>query len=209
MSAAGKRPSAVATPDGSGLVISPPNRLKDKVCVSGTGPLDEAAIRRAEDAIAELSDEFEGWMREEINTLFAAHRTIKSGGLTTAGAEALFIAAHDLKGQAEMFGFPLIGRICASLCRLFDADAGVENIPAGPIDNHIDAVRAAIAQDIRDDESASANAVLAALCEQTDAFFDMWEAKHRQAEAPEREPPQRPLEDIAEEVGADIVAKAE
>ena len=57
-------------------------------------------------ALAALSSEFSSWMETECERLDKARRDIGVSGFTNASKDALFHAAHDIKGEAATFGFP-------------------------------------------------------------------------------------------------------
>jgi chemotaxis protein histidine kinase CheA len=120
-------------------IFMPPNILKAKVG-GAVGGIDMAAIRRAEAAVDTLRAEFQDWVAVDVGKLgdcrdrFAA----KPGAETR---EDLFRAAHDLKGQAETFEFPIIARIANSLTRLIDGHGKAAKIPLTLVDAHVTAIR--------------------------------------------------------------------
>ena len=122
-------------------VITPPNKLQGAVgrAVDGDDP-----VARAEAALAQLSTEFTDWMNDECEKLDLARRNVRQNGLTALPREALFRAAHDIKGQAATLGFPLVAEVAGSLCRLIEETNDPQGIPLGLIDQHVDAVRAII-----------------------------------------------------------------
>ena len=122
-------------------VITPPNKLHGAVgsAVDGDDP-----VARAEAALAQLSSEFSGWMHDECEQLDRARRNVQQNGLTALPREALFRAAHDIKGQAATLGFPLVAEVAGSLCRLIEETHDPKRIPLDLIDQHVDAVRAII-----------------------------------------------------------------
>ncbi len=122
-------------------IIVPPNPLKSKVGVSGSGSLDFGPIERAEKALEQLSVEFDDWLSEEVDLLLLARDRVIEEGLTAETQAKLYLASHDLKGQAETYGYPLITRVCASLCKLLDTATQRSLIPAEIIDHHVNAVR--------------------------------------------------------------------
>ena len=71
-------------------------------------PGEDDPVARAEKALAELSTEFGIWMHAECERLDSARRALASGGFTAANKDALFHAAHDLKGEAATFGYPAV-----------------------------------------------------------------------------------------------------
>src|ERR1700730_14157082 len=107
-------------------VITPPNRLEGVVgrAIDGDDP-----IARAEAALAQLSSEFSSWMDDECEKLDRARRNARQAGMAAVQREALFRVAHDIKGQAATLGFPLVGAIAESLCRLIEETPDPRRIP--------------------------------------------------------------------------------
>jgi len=137
----------------SGQIIQVPNTLRLKVAGGGRlGALDPAAIAKAEAALKSLSGNFAQWLQDEITKLEAARQAIRSEGMTPATVESLYLRAHDLKGLGTTYGFPLITRIAASLCVLTDDAEKRTRAPMALVDAHIDAIRAAVRDDIKTDE---------------------------------------------------------
>jgi chemotaxis protein histidine kinase CheA len=120
-------------------VITPPNRLGGAVgrAIPGDDP-----VGRAEAALAQLSGEFAKWMNDECDGLDRARSNAHAAGMAALERQALFRAAHDIKGQAATFGFPLVAAIAESLCVLIEETRDPARIPAELIDQHVDAVRA-------------------------------------------------------------------
>jgi HPt (histidine-containing phosphotransfer) domain-containing protein len=124
-------------------VITPPNVLKAKV--GGALPaLDQAAIARAEAALAKMSGQFAEWIKEELQRLLEAWAAYeKAPGAPDARSE-LHRRAHDLKGLAPTYGYPLVGRICGSLCKLTGDEHGEIRAPDKLLKAHVDATKAAV-----------------------------------------------------------------
>jgi HPt (histidine-containing phosphotransfer) domain-containing protein len=124
-------------------VITPPNMLKAKI--GGPLPaLDQAAIARAEAALDKLSDQFGEWINEETTRLSEAWANYEKAPNTRPAKYELHRRAHDLKGLAPTYGYPLVGRICASLCKLTGDEHGDINAPIALLKAHVDAVKAAV-----------------------------------------------------------------
>lgn len=121
-------------------VIIPPNTLKAKVGSSnGKLSLDPGVLKRAEKAISDLKEEFSGWLTQDIETLAGAFTAFsKTPNGDSAGA--LFRAAHDLKGQAATFEYPLIARVAASLAKLMDGMQTLDAAPLPLVSAHVDAI---------------------------------------------------------------------
>ncbi len=130
-------------------LIQVPNMLKLKV--GGRGGIDMAAIAKAEAALKSLSGNFAQWLQDEIAKLDTARQAVKVEGLTALTVETLYLRAHDLKGLGATYEFPLITRIAASLCKLIDDPETRLSAPMFLVDAHIDAIKAAVRDDIRVD----------------------------------------------------------
>src|SRR5262249_3226417 len=123
-------------------VINPPANLRKAVSrVASSDPHDDP-VARAEQALAQLSSDFSTWMNTECDRLDAARREVKAKGFTKVTRDALFHAAHDIKGEAATFGYPAVAPPAASLCRLVEHTPDLTRIPMALIDQHVDAVRA-------------------------------------------------------------------
>ena len=135
----------------SGQMIQAPNMLRMKVGGGRFGAIDPAAIAKAEAALKSLSGNFAQWLNDELAKLEAARQTVRSDGVTAETMESLYLRAHDLKGLGTTYGFPLITRIAGLLCRLIDDKAKRLTAPMPLIDAHIDAIKAAVRDDIKDE----------------------------------------------------------
>ena len=99
--------------------------------------------------MAALSSNYGDWLQEEIEKLEGAREAIRAAGADRATIDMLFARAHDLKGLGGTYGFPLVGRIAASLCRLLGDGDGRLKAPLALVDAHIKAIKAAVRDDIR------------------------------------------------------------
>ena len=136
--------------DKPGQMIPAPNALKLKVG-GRFGGIDPSAIAKAEAALKSLSANFAEWLQDELSKLEAARARIKTEGLTTQTTENLYLRAHDLKGLGSTYEFPIITRMAGSLCKLIDDPDKRTNAPLFLIDAHIDAIRASVRDNIRDE----------------------------------------------------------
>jgi len=132
-------------------IIMPPNALRAKL--GGGGWIDSDIVARAQKAMDALTTEFSDWLAADIQALSEARASfIALRNSDTAGT--LFRAAHDLRGQATTFGFPLIARIAASLAKLMEGlakfDVQVLDIPIALVSAHIDAIQVIHRENIRD-----------------------------------------------------------
>jgi len=134
-----------------GQVIQVPNTLRLKVG-GRFGAIDPAAIAKAEAALKSLSSNFSQWLQDEVTKLENARQRVRAEGINTESMESLYLRAHDLKGLGATYEFPLITRIAASLCKLIDDKDKRLAAPMLLIDGHIDAIKAAVRDDIKTDQ---------------------------------------------------------
>jgi hypothetical protein len=151
-------------------IISPPHRLRRALSITDLAPADEP-VARAERALARLAGEFARWMEEEGERLDQARNAVKAAGFTTATREALFFAAHDIRGDAETLGYPGLTMPAESLCRLIEHTRDMSRIPISLVDQHVDAVRAIIREGNRPDAEQTVAILTGRLREVTDEFL--------------------------------------
>jgi HPt (histidine-containing phosphotransfer) domain-containing protein len=152
-------------------IITPPNKLRRAVISSAPDDAPDDPVARAEAALAQLSSEFSVWMRSEVERLDRARYGIKVHGFNKATIEALFHAAHDIKGEAATFGYPQVAPAAESLCRLIEHSPDMQRVPKTLIDQHVDAVRAIVRECSRPASAPMAEALARRLREVTDEFL--------------------------------------
>jgi chemotaxis protein histidine kinase CheA len=124
---------------------------------------DLSAVRRAEQAMEQLSKNFPEWMREEVERLDAARRAFAAAAGDAHLRAALFRATHDLRGHAGTFGYPLASTIAEGLCALIEELDSCRVDPAALVDAHVDAIRAIQRDNIQGGSDRGALGVIAAL----------------------------------------------
>jgi chemotaxis protein histidine kinase CheA len=155
-----------------------PDTSKFRKTVRLAQPDEEDPVARAEAALAQISTEFSTWMQDECERLDAARRKVRTGGLTKSNSQELFLAAHDVKGDAGTFGYPLTATVADSLCRLLEHTPDHRKIPLAIIDQHVDAVRAIVREYARNDIEQIAASLTSRLRQVTDEFL-VAENRHR------------------------------
>ena len=150
-------------------VITPPHKLRSFVAAAEIG--DDDPVARAEKALETLSSEFTNWMDSECERLEVARRQVRKSGLAGSARDELFRAAHDIKGEAATFGYPLAGDAANSLCRLIEHTPDPERVPIELIDKHVDAVRAIIRENVRPDAEQVAQRLTTRLRDVTEDFL--------------------------------------
>ncbi|HEV2562365.1 MAG TPA: Hpt domain-containing protein [Rhizomicrobium sp.] len=150
-------------------IFMPPNMLKAKVGGTIAG-LDMAAIGRAEAALENLKTEFSEWIETDAARL-AEYRNAYAVKKNADTRGNLYRAAHDLKGQALTFEYPLVARVASSLCKLLDAPD--RNVPLTLIDAHVDAIRVIV----RDKMKATGDKMALVLAKELEARVDEFLAR--------------------------------
>jgi chemotaxis protein histidine kinase CheA len=161
-------------------VIVPPNKLKKAVVRATPNVADFDPVASAEAALAELAGEFAVWMEHECGRLDAARTAIRAAGINDASRDTLFRAAHDIKGQAETFGFPLVAPVADSLCRLIEHTPDMSRIPLALVDQHVDAIRAITHKNARGNSDKTAAHLAERLRQVTEEFL-----RHENHDRPE------------------------
>jgi chemotaxis protein histidine kinase CheA len=163
-----EKPKVVAFRDHE--VITPDTR-KLRKSLRQALPGEADPIESAERALGRLSGDFATWMKEECERLDAARRNVRNNELSQETSQALFLAAHDIKGDGKTFGFPEVARAAESLCRLIEHSPDLKRIPLTIIDQHVDAIRAIVREHARADIGEIAGALTAKLRTVTDEFL--------------------------------------
>ncbi|MEM7620374.1 MAG: Hpt domain-containing protein [Pseudomonadota bacterium] len=156
------------------VFIKPVMKLKEKAKDENSSDFafDVQAIKKAEMALSELSENFEDWLHEEIERLITERDKVVAENFSPQSVDAFYRASHDLKGQAATLGYPLIGHFCASLCRLIDAYFDKSHIPVLLINQHVDAARAILKEKVTDPSDKKANILLKQLTTVTEECIE-------------------------------------
>jgi len=143
-------------------VIRLPNRLADRI-----GPrlkvFTAALLQRAELALEQVKSRFADWLQEDLHALEKAREVIRAEGLNERTIAILAVPARSLRGASSSFGYPLAGRLAASLCELLNKTG---HKPMVLVDGHIDAIRAVVREGIRTDLDGRAMVTCVALEEE-------------------------------------------
>ena len=140
----------MATNDNKAEIIIPPDTLQKKVgSTGGKLVLDAKLLQRAEKAMDNLRQEFSGWLTKDIEALYAAS-AVFAAAPTADNAAALFRSAHDLKGQATTFEYPLVARVASSLAKLMDGMTVWQDAPLPLVAAHVDAIHVIHRDKIKD-----------------------------------------------------------
>jgi hypothetical protein len=143
-------------------IVHPPNLLKSKV--SGSGPISQEMLNRAETALDGLAAQFDALMDGEIKKLGELHHLgVREEARRADLAKHIFEIAHDLRGQAGTFDYPLITRVGSSLCHFTDGLTYCDEQALTVIRLHIDAMQAIVASSLRGDGGDVGQAIASGL----------------------------------------------
>ena len=174
-SAEPEKPKVVAFQDHE--VITPDTR-KLRRTMRAEVPGEPDQVEAAERALSRISGEFQLWMKDECALLDAARHKVRNNELSKETSQELFLAAHNIKGDAGTFGFTEVVGAAGSLCRLIEYSPDLKKIPMAIIDQHVDGIRAIVREHARDDIGQIAGALTEKLRAVTDEFL-MAENQHR------------------------------
>ena len=165
----GKPAQAVAAPDIS-RVIRPASAQapqREEMETADPAPPEpvfvadpQEMVTQAEEALDALTEEFEGWMRNDLEKMRDAWRVAQKPHATADDYRTLYTCAHNIRGAATSYGYPAVSRLCGSLCDLLSGTRPGENTAL--INLHIEACRAAVAAGPQGEGSES---VAEAVCE--------------------------------------------
>ena len=156
-------------------IFMPPNVLKAKV---GNGGIDAKVLKRAEQVIEEMKEEFEDWIVKDVENLSRARQAFEAQR-THATLNTLYRAAHDLRGQAATFDFPLVARVAHSLSNLTDG-TGENNgagLPMVLIDAHVDAIKLIVRDKIKDPSDRMGTVLASELEAKTNSYLEKHPAR--------------------------------
>ena len=106
--------------------------------------VDERAVKRAEQALEALQDDFQDWLVGDLDLLKDATAALREDTASEEFLSEVCIKAHDLKGLGVTYQYPLVTRIAGSLHRLLDENTFDNGVPVEVIDNHVKAIQAVV-----------------------------------------------------------------
>lgn len=125
--------------------------------------IDADTIRRAEEAVGKLADQYRDWVRGDLLKLRDCIAKAADGGdaRDAAYTEVRHIA-HDLRGQGATFGYPLITRIAQSISQTLKEQAANTDTDAS-LAAHFDAIGQVIEQNVTVANDPKAGGIIATL----------------------------------------------
>src|SRR5690606_23764298 len=129
----------------------------------GGSEFDFSALTRGEQALAELRDRFDGWMREAVDKLEDTRLLIHDDPAARPVRADFYRAAHDIRGHGATFGFPVIAQTADGLCDLLDGLGEIDTPALALIDAYVMAVRAFLREDVRETADRTVSELIAEL----------------------------------------------
>lgn len=80
----------------------------------------EAVVVRAEAAVSALAAEYRSWAQADLVKLRGILADLRANPADADTLRRMYSVAHDMKGQAATFGYPLLTRIGHALCRFLE-----------------------------------------------------------------------------------------
>ncbi len=156
LTAAANKQTAIIPHDGS-------NRLKE-VLDSLAHRHRDAENSRVDAIVERLSAEYLAKVEQNIATLSTAiDAAANDPALVPEKIGRIAKIAHDMKGQGGSFGYPIMSAIAASLVDVCRAVPNPDPAQLPTLSAHIDALRTALAKNMRGEISPEGDALLASL----------------------------------------------
>lgn len=150
-------------------MISPPNRLKEKV---GSGGLDETILVKAQTLLEDNTVDFKPIATLLVDLLDEAVRDAKAGKLKgEAAIEAMIYPAMQLKAQGSMFHYPLITEISDILVNFLETVPAADEDVVEVVHGHKIAIKVVIASDIKDSDGTQGKELKNALHEACGRYY--------------------------------------
>jgi hypothetical protein len=116
--------------------------------------IDAAMLAKAEAAMAAMAVEYHLWAAEDLARVRKAGAELHAAPSAERGG-ALYALSHDMKGQGGSFGYPVVTRLAASLCRLLHQRSTFSTRHLAAVDAHLDALAVVIGQRLAGQHTAA------------------------------------------------------
>lgn len=144
------------------LMMEPPQLLRSKV-TGGGGPSMEM-LKNADDEIKEVGSKYAEWTIQDIEKLFALlQQAMENPADRSKQITEIFGISHDMRGQGTSFNYPLMTRICDSLCRFTEDLKLLDQKAMDLVRTHIEAMRAVIAHKVTGEDNELAQQIASGL----------------------------------------------
>jgi hypothetical protein len=150
-------------------LISPPNRLKEKV---GSGGLDDAVVNKAQELLERNTIDFEPLANMMVDLLTEAVADAKAG--TVKGEEAIetmLYPAMQLKAQGTMFHYPLITDISHILVNFLETVTRMDRDVIDIVIAHKMSIKAVLASHLKGDGGKTGKELREALMDACTRYY--------------------------------------
>ncbi|MFO1184061.1 MAG: hypothetical protein U1E56_04675 [Bauldia sp.] len=111
------------------------------------------------------------WLSAHVQVLRKAYENLENNEFRGSALKDFIEVANEMRGHAEGMGYPLAGNVAECLCRLLGETPDAERLPRVLVRQHVDAIRAIVAEDAAGDTNSLASAIVAKLRDVTDDFI--------------------------------------
>ncbi|MDJ0951565.1 MAG: hypothetical protein QNJ94_21855 [Alphaproteobacteria bacterium] len=134
--------------------IRPPNLLAAKVTISDEDL--ETRLKRANKLLRTMDQDYTEWVEQDLAALKQCLADVKGDpDDIQAHLKEFYRRTHDMKGQGELFGYPLITEVGESLCRFLRQIETPGPKELNVIEHHVDALTVVVLNRIQGDGGAT------------------------------------------------------
>jgi chemotaxis protein histidine kinase CheA len=149
--------------DGACETIPVSNTLRAKIAVTTTGSPD-ALFQAADNAIVDQARGYLDRARAEVEEAGAVLRAaIADPDGRAAALDSLYRIAHDMKGQAATFGYPLATDVAALLCKVLAGRPRLDAAALKIAETHVNGLSVVLRTGLSGDGGATGVELLARL----------------------------------------------
>ena len=110
------------------------------------------AVRKAQEAVAALAENFTEWMRADLDTALASLAKAKDSQPDNAShLRDIYSVCHNIKGQGGSFGYDLITNVGKSLCDYIHDTGSASARKLKVVEAHLTAIKFIVDRDIQGD----------------------------------------------------------
>ncbi len=128
------------------------------------------AVRKAQEAVAALAENFTEWMRADLDAALASLAKAKDSQPDNASHLGdIYSVCHNIKGQGGSFGYDLITHVGKSLCDYIHDAGSASERKLKVVEAHLTALKFIIDRDIQGDGGQVGKQLQAKLSSLTEA----------------------------------------
>ncbi len=137
--------------------ITPSNTLRARALVRSHKGQAETfdMIARAEKALEALAPNFNEWMLSEVKRLSEHFEVFDASVKDADDYKSFFMVAHDVRGQAMQFGYPIAGHLASGLCDVLQNRSSVP-VPPVILRRYVEAISSIVRSGVKDEANATA-----------------------------------------------------